>query len=156
MRWLALLFIVAVGFSFSGFNKPAEKPVYLVFMGGVLTKHDGVGDIRISKRMAEFDSGFFVGLKPMSRDEINELFPDSIYPAPAEYKNDTCRKTRLALPLSHKRFTVQDVEVIGCGLPQMIIQDTKKRSYTMVSFSMGSKNRAGLVRIKGTHIYFQL
>lgn len=159
MRLTALIFIASGWLAFSSFQKPVqttENPVYLVFHGGVLQKHDGVGGIRISHLQVDFDSGFFTGLKTLSRTEINQLFPDSTYPAPADCKNDTCAKTRLALPISHKRYVVRDVEVIGCGLPQMIIHDNKKRSYAMVSFTLGSKNRVGLVRIKGTNIYFQL
>lgn len=149
--FFALLIMIIPGvfiFGTQGLGRVSQKsetqPRFLTYRSG-LCELRPKGQTQIEGNRVLFHGGYeVVGI---ANDERSRIFPDSIYPIPKQYKNDSSRETVLALPTGRRRYSVVHVETLISGkfAQEILTPEKGTRSF----FFDANEKRAGLLKFTG-------
>jgi len=154
-----VLFFAASSLLFMGMatTQPSEEEdiVYYGYEGSLVEySYPKPPIVDAAKSELVFPKG--VTLNIMSREKMLSLFPDSTYPLPKKYKNDSMGKRVLGIATGLRRYSIREVEPIIFGrssIQTTIVRANKKGAVTYY-FDRLNEPGLGLVRLKGTNIHF--
>lgn len=121
------------------------------FSAGEVLEFKANDNYEIYDRSVYFNKGYTLTI--VDSGEINKLGFKKIYPLPNVYKNDSCGKSKVGIPVGKRQYIVCEIEPKICG--SMIFKKPDGKIFTDILFmEEGAEKQNGLVKIKDKDVYF--